>query len=126
FSAQQIARRHAYFVCGAFPQSAHGRNRPTQITYPDNTFDQIVYRFLDPVLRKDRRGHWTSTSYDALRRVTEIQDSLSRITHFEWCGCGSLASITDPLGRVTTWMRDVEGRVTSKLYPDATTASHTY
>jgi len=44
-------------------------------------------------------------------RVTDIQDALSRVTHFEWCACGSLASLTDPLGRVTTWTRDLQGRV---------------
>ena len=51
-------------------------DRPTKVTYPDGTYDQVVYRLLDPVLRKDRRGHWAATTYDPLRRVTDIQDSL--------------------------------------------------
>ena len=101
-------------------------DRPTKITYPDGTFEQIVYRLLDPVLRKDRRGHWSSTNYDALRRVTDIQDSLNRVTHLEWCDCGSLESITDPMGKVTTWMRDLQGRPTSKVYPDNTSISYAY
>ncbi len=95
-------------------------NRPTKVTYPDNTYEQVVYRFLDPILRKDRRGHSTATTFDQLRRVTDVQDWLNRITHLEWCGCGGLASITDPAGNVTTWLRDLQGRVTAKIYPDTT------
>jgi YD repeat-containing protein len=52
--------------------------------------------------------------------VTFDYDALGRVTHLEWCGCGSLESITDPLGRVTTWLRDLQGRVTAKAYPDST------
>jgi YD repeat-containing protein len=61
-----------------------------------------------------------------LRRVISIQDSLNRITRFDWCSCGSLSSLTDPMGRVTSWVRDLQGRVTSKVYPDASTVSYSY
>ncbi len=101
-------------------------DRPTKITYPDNTFEQVVYRWLDPVLRKDRRGHWSATTYDPLRRVTDVQDSLNRFTHLEWCGCGGLASLTDPAGNVTTWLRDLQGRVTAKIYPDTIQNNYAY
>ena len=37
-------------------------DRPTKIIYPDATTEEIVYRWLDPVLRKDRRGHWSATT----------------------------------------------------------------
>jgi YD repeat-containing protein len=101
-------------------------DRPLKVTYPDGTFEQIVYKNLDPVLQKDRRGHWTATYYDALRRVTDAQDALNRVTHFEWCSCGSLAGLTDPLGRLTTWARDVQGRVRAKIYPDNTQTTYAY
>jgi RHS repeat-associated protein len=101
-------------------------DRPTKITYPDNTYQQIVYDQLDPVLSRDRRGHWSLSVYDALRRVTDVQDALGRLTHLEWCGCGSLESITDPMGRVTTWLRDLQGRVQTKVYPDTTKINYTY
>jgi RHS repeat-associated protein len=101
-------------------------DRPVKITYPDGTFEQIVYKWLDAVLRKDRRGHWTQTVYDPLRRVTDVQDALNRVIHLEWCSCGSLESITDPLGRVTRWERDLQGRVTAKVYPDDTRVTYTY
>ncbi len=58
--------------------------------------------------------------------MTDVQDALSRVTHFEWCSCGSLASITDPLGRMTSWFRDLQGRVTSKIYPDNTQTTYAY
>jgi len=69
---------------------------------------------------------WTSTSFDALRRVKDVRDSLNRVTHFEWCGCGSLESITDSLGNVTAGMRDIEGRPVSKSFPDQTQLQYVY
>ncbi len=38
-------------------------NRVTKVTYPDTTYTQVVYKNLDPVLAKDRRGHWTTTRF---------------------------------------------------------------
>ena len=55
-----------------------------------------------------------------------MQDALNRVTRFDWCSCGALGSITDPMNRVTTWMRDLQGRVTEKIYPDLSTVSYTY
>jgi RHS repeat-associated protein len=101
-------------------------DRITKITHPDGTYEQIVYDRLDPVLKRDRRGHWTATTYDTLRRVRDIRDSLNRVTHFEWCGCGSLESITDPLGNTTAWTRDIEGRPTVKTFPDTSQIQYTY
>jgi RHS repeat-associated protein len=101
-------------------------DRPTKITYPDNTLTQVIYSNLDPVLTKDRRGHWSTTMYDALRRVTDTVDSLGRHIHFDWCGCGGLAGITDPLGRTTSWLHDLQGRVTAKVYADGTQIAYSY
>lgn len=101
-------------------------DRPTKITHPDNTFEQLVYDRLDLVMSRDRRGHWTYQSYDALQRITDIQDALGRLTHLEWCACGSLESLTDPLNRTTTWIRDLRGRIQTKVYPDNTRIDYTY
>jgi RHS repeat-associated protein len=100
--------------------------RTTKVTYPDGSFRQFVYNRLDPILAKDRRGHWSTKLYDALRRVTDTVDALGRRTHFEYCGCGSLSSITDPLRRVTSWLRDIQGRATTKVYPDNTQITYNY
>lgn len=101
-------------------------DRPTNITYPDGTYQQVAYNYLDPVLTRDRLGHWTANVYDPLRRLTDVYDNLGRHTQFSWCGCGSLDGIIDPLGKVTSWVRDVEGRVTSKVYADSSSLNYTY
>jgi RHS repeat-associated protein len=101
-------------------------DRPTKITYPDGTYEQIVYDRLDPILARDRRGHWSSKTYNALRQVTDVRDALNRVTHFEWCGCGAMESVTDPMGKVTTWLRDIESRPITKIYPDLTQVSCKY
>jgi RHS repeat-associated protein len=101
-------------------------DRVTRITFPDTTYQQIVYDKLDPVLVKDRRGHWSHKTYDALRRLTSVEDALGRITQFGWCDCGSLGSITDPLGTTTTWLRDIEGRPTTKIFPDGSQITFAY
>lgn len=101
-------------------------DRPTRISFPDGTYEQIIYDKLEPSLTKDRRGHWSRRTYDALRRLRAVEDSLGRTTEFEWCNCGSLGSLTDPLGRTTTWLRDVEGRPTAKIYPDGSQTSYGY
>jgi len=101
-------------------------DRPTNITYMDGTYERVVYKCLDPVLQRDRNGHWTSLRYDQLRRLTDTYDNASRHTHFDWCNCGSLMGITDPLGNATAWVRDVQGRVTSKIYSDLTQINYTY
>ncbi len=101
-------------------------DRPTKITVPDGTFEQIVYNRLDAVTVKDRLGRLSHTTYDQLRRVIFIKDALGRLTKLDWCNCGSLEKLTDPLGQVTTWFHDLQGRTTDKVYADNTTMSYAY
>jgi YD repeat-containing protein len=89
--------------------------RVTQVTYPDGTYSQVVYDKLDAALSHDRRGNWTRSTYNAVRQLTSVQDALGRLTSFDWCSCGALESLTDPLGRVT-----------AKIYPDATQTTYAY
>jgi RHS repeat-associated protein len=99
---------------------------PTKVTYPDGTYEQLVYKNLEPVLSRDRMGRWTAAAYNARRQLTAIEDALGRVTTFERCSCGALDSITDPLGRTTTFLRDVQKRVTTKIYPDGTQLNYAY
>lgn len=101
-------------------------NRITQITYPDTTFELFIYSEggapkLDLIDSIDRRGVLTRRHYDAHRnmdRITEGANSTTdvRTTFYNWCGCGSLDSITDGEGRTTNFIRDPQGRVTRKQY----------
>jgi len=101
-------------------------DRPTNVTYMDGTYEQIVYDKLDTALVCDRNGHWTAQVHDPLRHLTDVYDSIGRHTQMTWCTCGSLESITDPLGSVTAWIRDLQNRVTAKIYPDLTQTSYQY
>jgi RHS repeat-associated protein len=55
-----------------------------------------------------------------------VEDALGRLTALDWCSCGSLSSLTDALGRVTSWSRDLRGRATEKIYPDGTITAYLY
>jgi RHS repeat-associated protein len=101
-------------------------DRLIRITYPDQTYEQIVYDKLDAALLRDRRGHWTTRTYNSIRQLTAVEDPLGRITQFGWCSCGHPSSITDGAGNTTSWIRDIQGRATSKIYPDANQVNYTY
>ncbi len=101
-------------------------DRPTLITYPDSTNEQIVYNRLDAAHTKDRLGRWSHTIYDSLQRSSVLQDALGRITQLIWCSCGSLAEIVDPLKHITTFSRDVQGRVIRKTFHDGKSINYKY
>lgn len=101
-------------------------DRPTLITYPDETYEQIVYNRLDATDFRDRQGRWSHVTYDSLQRPSIMQDALGRISQFIWCSCGSLSEIIDPLKNVTLFTRDLQGRVTSKTYADGSKMNYTY
>ena len=101
-------------------------DRPTRITYPDSSYEEIGYNRLDPEVLRDRAGRETRLTYDSLGQLVAVQDPLSRVTRYDWCGCGSLDSVIDPMGRITRWIRDVQGRVTAKVYPDGSRIHYDY
>ena len=101
-------------------------DRITRITYPDSTFEQFSYARLDLVQVQDRAGRQTSFEYDALRRVSKRTDPLNLVTRFQWCKCGDTKSLTDPMGRTTTWSHDIEGRLTSKQFADGSSIRYLY
>ncbi len=101
-------------------------DRPTLITYPDNGFEQIVYDRLDAVHQRDRLGRWSHSVYDSLRRKNAFIDALGRITQFIWCNCGSISEIIDPLKNITTFTRDLQGRVITKTYNNGKSTSYVY
>ena len=101
-------------------------DRITRITYPDSTFEQFSYARLDLVQVQDRAGRQTSFEYHALRRVSKRTDPLNLVTRFQWCKRGDTKSLTDPMGRTTTWSHDIEGRLTSKQFADGSSIRYLY
>jgi RHS repeat-associated protein len=110
-------------------------DRPTQITYPDLTAQQFQYtqdfgqgltNILDLTKSKDRRGNWTTRHYNSNRQMDSITDPLNRTTQFGWCSCGSLTSITDARNKTTTFNRDLQSRVSSKVFHDTKSISYVY
>ena len=101
-------------------------DRPTRVTYPDGTYEEVTYNRLDAVVTRDRVGHLTQRSYDANRRLVAVQDALDRVTRFNWCGCGALEGLVDPMGRTTQWFYDLQGRTTAKQYVDGSRIEYHY
>jgi RHS repeat-associated protein len=101
-------------------------NRPTRKTYPDGTYEQTIYTLLNVEWTRDRLGRWTHTYFNFNQQVVGVEDPENRFTGYEWCGCGGLTAIIDPLGRVTSWVSDVQGRVVSKIYPDHRAETYQY
>jgi RHS repeat-associated protein len=101
-------------------------DRPTNITYMDGTYEQVVYDKLDTALMRDRDGHWMAQAHDPLRHLTDVYDFIGRHMQMGWCTCGALESITDPNGNVTAWNRDLQNRVTAKIYPNLTQIRYNY
>jgi RHS repeat-associated protein len=101
-------------------------DRLTRTTFPDSTFTQYSYDRLDCNEFVDRALRLTSFTHDNMRQLTSTTDPLGRTTLFDWCRCGALKSITDPMGRRTSWVRDVQGRRTAKLYNDGSQVTYIY
>ncbi len=101
-------------------------DRPTVITYPDSTYEQIVYDRLDVVHKRDRLGRWSHVIYDSLDRASARIDALGRVTQFIWCSCGSLSEIIDPLKNVTSLTRDLQGRLLIKTFADGKSITYDY
>ncbi len=101
-------------------------DRPVTNAYPDGSTETMSYKYLDPQIYIDRAGRVTQFTYDSLRHLTQISEATNWNTYLDWCTCGNLASITDPMGRMTRWNYDIQDRVTSKQYADGSTVKYGY
>ena len=101
-------------------------DRITRLTHPDSTFSQFTYDRLDRAAFQDRAGRQSFFAHDSMRQLTSVTDPLGRVTRFEWCRCGAPKSLIDPMGRKTSWLRDVQGRTIGKQYADGSQASFSY
>jgi len=101
-------------------------DRPLTVTYPDGTTEQNIYTNLDLTLHKDRLNHWTRNFYDSNRHLIAREDPDGRVTNFNYCICGALESMVDANGNMTSWVRDLEGRLTGKTYADQSAVAYAY
>ena len=108
-------------------------------SYPDGTSISNLYykldgtgyaggtggtNLLDRTRFKDRLGNWTSLTYNSLRQLTAITNALGLVTHYDWCACGVLDSVTDPLTNTVTFDHDLLGRLTAIHYPGTNRVLH--
>jgi RHS repeat-associated protein len=120
-----------------------GLNRLTQVQYSDdNSTKQYSYSLasgqgfnnsgsaisiLDVAAVKDRLGNWTYYGRDRLRRVVTVTDPLNHITHYDYCACGGVDSITDALGtNATLYGYNNAGWRISVTHPDGHGEQYAY
>lgn len=101
-------------------------DRLTKVTYPDGSFEQFHYHWLDVTNVTDRAGRQTLFEFDSQRQMRKKTDPLGRQTLFDWCRCGAIKSLTDPMGRTTSWITDVQSRQIAKQYPDGSQVHYFY
>ena len=122
--SEGYAITYGYDVSGTNPLQT--LDRISKISYPDGTYRQILYNNLDAEWMRDRLGRWTHATHDALRNLHSVTDPAGRTITYNWCNCGALESIQDANGNVTTWCRDLESRVTAKVFADTSHIGYTY
>lgn len=131
---QTITKSDGY----AITYSYDNLDRVTRVTFPDTSYQEVSYvraadnkMLLDVTQVRDRAGRITKYGYNGNRRLIEQTDANNQTIKFEWCGCGLLQKIIDPRSTATVpvatrWTFDLQGRPTSKIYPDGKTDTFVY
>jgi len=101
-------------------------DRLTRVTFPDATYTETVYDRLDPLTSRDRLGRITRFAHNSLRQLTSVTDPAQRKIQYNYCDCGALDQLIDPMNRITAWRHDLAGRVTAKVYADGSTVRYAY
>ena len=94
-------------------------NRLTGIGFPDGTCVSNEYSRLNLSDTKDRLNHWTHAGFDNLGRMTAYTNCDGKVTTYDYCTCGGLNSVTDPLLNTTTYNRNLAGWVNSITFANA-------
>lgn len=96
-------------------------------SFPDGTTEEFGYNNLELATFKDRAGRVTTTTYDSLRQLKEIQEgSGAQVVSIDYCNCENISQMVDGAGRPTLWFYDVQGRVTQKVVPGGATVTFNY
>ena len=111
---------------GAVTLDYDNLDRITKVTYPDTTYEEIVYNRLDGERFRDRLGRWSHLRFDAVRRLTGSTDAEGRTLSLDWCNCGVLEGLIDANGSRTSWEHDLHGRVTKEIRANGAEYDYTY
>lgn len=100
--------------------------RLTSVQFPDSTYISNRYSKLDLVGTRDRLGNWTTYGFDGARHLTSITNANNAVTFLDWCGCGSLTEIIDPVSNATSFNYDNQGNLTNVAFPDGGALNYKY
>lgn len=101
-------------------------DRVTQVSYPDGTVETASWDKLDLASITDRQGRTTQYSYDAVRNLIASIDPLNRKIQYGYYPNQNLKNLIDANGQITTWNRDLQSRVTAKVYADGHQETQSY
>jgi len=85
-----------------------------------------TYDKLDLVKTLDRMGFTNGYAYNGFREPLRHTNANKAVTIYAYCDCGSLESVTDPLGNPTSYTYDNLGRRTRTTYPGGSYVDSTY
>ncbi len=101
-------------------------NRVVSKAYPDGSTEQWTYEAMRPKTFRTRNNRQYTYKYNSMAQLVEIADHDNRKTLLDWCKCGDLKTIIDPMQRMTKFFHDVQGRLTGKQYADGSTTQIQY
>lgn len=101
-------------------------DRPVRTTHEDSSYEENTYSRLDVASRRDRLGRITRYAFDGAQRLVATTDPAGRTITQEWCACGALDALVDPNGNRTSWVRDVQGRVTKEVRANGSETVYVY
>lgn len=97
-----------------------------QASYDAEGYVSNVYTRLDLTATKDKLGNWTYLVYDALRRPVAFTNANQEVSLAQYCECGTLDWVRDPLQKYTYFYYDLAGRPTNIVYPDGYSVTNKY
>ena len=101
-------------------------DRVTRVDYPTARTRRSPTSCSSPRRYRDRFGRVSRMFHDAMQRLVSFQDPQGRVVRQNWCDCGSMDKLIDAAGNETSWVRDLQGRVTQQVRANGSSSSVTY